>query len=128
MKRVQEKTIWIVFSGDSTLPMLRFLKQGFKHCFAVILQNGRWVTIDPLSHYMEVNVQDIDESFDLPQWLGQRGHRVVQIVPKSPPRRVAPVLPFTCVEAIKRMIGMHSWRIVTPWQLYKALKKQGFGQ
>ncbi len=30
-------------------------------------------------------------------------------------------MPFTCVEAAKRVLGLHDRRVVTPWQLYRRL-------
>jgi hypothetical protein len=35
--------------------------------------------------------------------------------------RPAPLAPFTCVEAAKRVLGLHDRRVVTPWQLYRRL-------
>jgi hypothetical protein len=32
--------------------------------------------------------------------------------------RLAPVRPFTCVEAVKRLIGIHAPWTLTPWQLF----------
>jgi len=31
---------------------------------------------------------------------------------------------FSCVEFIKRVLGIHSCFILTPWQLYKYLNKE----
>lgn len=117
----QNATIWVVFCEETEIPWLRFLKRGFRHCFAIMLQRDRWVSVDPLSHHMEVCVQDVDSTFDLPAWLQGRGHRVVPVELMEAPRKMAPILPFTCVEAVKRMIGMHRWTVITPWQLYKAI-------
>ena len=33
----------------------------------------------------------------------------------------APFMLFTCVEAVKRVLGIHRRGIVTPWQLYRHL-------
>lgn len=115
------RKIWVVFSGETDIAWLKCLKQGFRHCFAVLLQRGQWVTLDPMSNQMHLDVQPIDAAFDLPQWLSERGHNVVPVVQQSVPQQVAPFMPFTCVEAVKRLIGLHSWTVITPWQLYKAI-------
>jgi hypothetical protein len=36
--------------------------------------------------------------------------------------KAAPFMLFTCVEAVKRVLGIHRRGIVTPWQLYQHLK------
>jgi len=36
----------------------------------------------------------------------------------------APWMPHTCVEAVKRVIGLHARFIITPWQLYRHLMVQ----
>jgi len=36
----------------------------------------------------------------------------------------APWMPFSCVEAVKRVLGIHKSFILTPWQLYRFLRKE----
>lgn len=111
---------WVVFSGQSDLAWLKILKPGFRHCY-VLLNDGRhWISVDPLSNSMEVSVHHVPAEFDFPLWLKDRGHK---IVPAAIERRQkqAPWGLFTCVEAVKRILGIHSPFIITPWQLYRHL-------
>lgn len=110
--------IWIAFSGKADVSFLRFLRPGFRHCFALIRGDDRWLIIDPMLHKMDVNATHCEATFDLPGWMRNRGYRVVRAPNFSPARRMACPSPFTCVEAMKRLIGLHDWRILTPWQLY----------
>lgn len=112
---------WIVFSGKADLPWLKILKPGFRHCYLLLSDGKRWITLDPLSSYMEVLVHDTPPDFDVPGWLRMRGHRVVS-ADVDRPQKCAPFALFSCVEAVKRSIGLHDWRIITPWQLYKYLR------
>ncbi len=64
---------------------------------------------------------DVPQDFDFPAWMRAHGYRVVRAPRLSPPRRMAAPTPFTCVEAMKRLIGLQDWRILTPWQLYRRL-------
>jgi hypothetical protein len=113
--------VWVVFSGQTEIPYLKFLRRGFRHCFIVLKRGDHWISLDPLAHRTEIELHYLPEDFDLPAWLNERGHTVVE----TDLRRVAlaPLPPalFTCVEAVKRIVGVTSWTIMTPWQLYKHL-------
>jgi hypothetical protein len=50
--------------------------------------------------------------------------RVVETRIRPAPRRPAPLRPYTCVEAVKRILGLHAPWVITPWQLYGLLRKQ----
>jgi hypothetical protein len=118
---IKPPSIWVVFTGKADMPWLRFLKPGFRHCYAVMNDGHKWISIDPLSNYTDITIHhDVPADFDLPGWLIDRGHRVVPTNPQRPLKQ-APWMVFTCVEAVKRMIGVHARFILTPWQLYKFL-------
>lgn len=113
----------VVFTGRSELRCLRWLKPGFRHCFLVIDDGRHWLVYDPLSHRTELRLVPAQPGVDLAAWFAAHGCRAVAAVPRAPARRLAPPLPFTCVEAVKRALGLRSWRILTPWQLYRALTR-----
>ncbi len=120
-----ERMLWVVFSDETDLPFLKFLRRGFRHCFVVIRDRGHWISYDPLAHYTELFLVDVPETFDLLGWLGEQGMTIVK-VPSSfcPKQKILPPMMFTCVEAVKRVIGLRGWWILTPWQLYAALTKR----
>ncbi len=114
--------VWVVFSGQADVPWLRLLKPGFRHCYIVMRDNGQWISVDPMLHQMEVHVHaDLPPDFDMPGWLEARGQRVVMAFIDGSHKRPAPWRPFTCVEAVKRILGLHARFILTPWQLYRYL-------
>ncbi len=111
---------WVVFSGHTDLPWLRILKPGFRHCSVLINDGTHWITFDPLSNYTDIMVHNMPVAFDLPLWLKERGHKVIAANidrHKTP----APWMLFTCVEAVKRVLGIHKLMIFMPWQLYQYL-------
>ncbi len=114
---------WVVFCGQADRPWLRLLKPGFRHCFLVMHDGAHWLSVDPMLGQMDVRVHDhVAAGFDLPGWLARRGHHVIAApVSGRPPARAAVLRFFTCVEAVKRMIGLHARNIHTPWQLYRYL-------
>ena len=117
----KKQRLWVVFTGQTDLRWVFWLKRGFRHCFVVMHNGSCWVSLDPLASHIEVMVQDIPADFDLPQWLKSQGHEVMEA---SPARhdRPAPVMPLTCVEFVKRILGVHKRFIFTPWQLYRYLQ------
>jgi len=118
----QKPKAWVVFSGQADLPWLKILKPGFRHCAVVLNDGERWVTIDPLSNYTDVTVHKVPVDFDLPAWMRGRGHTVVS-APVTHITKPAPLALYSCVEAVKRVLGIHKRRIFTPWQLYNHLAK-----
>lgn len=121
---IANQKAWVVFSGQTDLPWLRFLKPGFRHCFVLLNDGKHWVSFDPLSNYTDIAVQHVPAGFDLPGWLKNRGHKVASATLKRTPKP-APFMLFTCVEAVKRVLGLREKFIFTPWQLYCHLTQQG---
>jgi hypothetical protein len=64
---------WVVFTGQTDMYWLRFFKPGFRHCFVLLHDGTHWLSVDPLSNYMDIAIHNhLPASFDLPLWLGQR--------------------------------------------------------
>lgn len=115
---------WVVFSGKADLPWLTALRPGFRHCFVLLYDGVCWLTVDPMLHHMEVLAHHVPASFDLPGWLKSRDNIIVPASIDRSRTRPAPWRPFTCVEAVKRLLGIHARFVFTPWQLYKYLNKK----
>ena len=117
------QSAWVVFSGETDIRWLKILKSGFRHCYVVLNDGKRWISIDPLAPYLDIQIyHHVDAGFDLPQWLEGRGNKVLPAIINKNHKKPAPCMPFTCVESIKRILGIHQRFILTPWQLYKFLK------
>lgn len=113
---------WVVFTGQTDLPWLKIFKPGFRHCYVLLNDGHHWLSFDPLSNYTDVSVHHLPPAFNLPLWMKDRGHKVVPArVERS--LKPAPWMVFTCVEAVKRVLGIHARFIFTPWQLYRHLTK-----
>lgn len=114
---------WVVFSGRADLVWLRLLRPGFRHCFAILYDGCNWITFDPLANYTDITVLHLPSDFDLPGWLAMRGYRVIRAPLCRRVAKPAPVMVFNCVEAVKRLLGLHKRSILTPYQLYRYLKR-----
>ncbi len=116
--------MWIVFSDQTDLPWLRLLKKGYRHCFVLIHDGKNWISIDPMAHYMDVLVHHVDGDFDFPVWLAERGHMVVPAEFECNALRPCPLMPFSCVEVCKRILGIRHRLIITPWALYRHVTRK----
>lgn len=117
---------WVVFSGEAELWWLRLLKPGFRHCFAVARDDKQWIVLDPLSPHLEVAVLPFPRSFDLPNWLQNQHLKVLRAPIHRHHKKAAPHNVFSCVEVVKRFLGIHVRGILTPWQLYRFLEKEHY--
>jgi len=108
----------VVFSGETSLKWLKLLRPGFRHCFVLVRRRDCWVIYDPLSHRTNLAVIAGPSLGELAEWYRVKGLQVLETTVRPAPMRSAPLRPFTCVEAVKRVLGIHAPWITTPWQLY----------
>lgn len=112
----------VVFCHDTSIWWLRFLKQGFRHCF-VLIETGEheWVAIDPLANRIEVtapiqaSLEALSASFEA------HGHRSVCAWIRGNPPLGSPLSLFSCVDLVKRVLRLRQPMIFTPYQLYNYL-------
>lgn len=121
--RGEWRTGLVLFADATDLWWLRLLRPGFRHCFVALAFDGGWVVIDPMSHRTGIAHFPLPQEFDLAAWYRQCGLRVVAVKNISLDRRVAPFMPYSCVECVKRILGIHAGLVVTPWQLFCYLNK-----
>jgi hypothetical protein len=122
----------VVFCGDSELPLLRLLRPGFRHVFAVLPASadgpepGGWISVDPLIDRMELALHPPCTVVELAGWFRHQGLITLNFFLTNPPRRhsapwAPPLAPFTCVEVVKRLLGLRAPWVLTPYQLYRHL-------
>ena len=111
----------VVFVDECGLKCLQRLRRGYRHCFVAVRSGSSWVICDPLSHRTDLTIIGDFSARQLADWYRSHGLRVVQTRVLPAPLRPAPMRPYTCVEAVKRVLGMHAPWILTPWQLYRRL-------
>lgn len=115
----------MLFGGDTQLRCLRILQPGFRHCLVAVSIGTSWVIIDPLSHKTALSVAEGFSADELVRWYEGQGLKAVRTVVREAPAKLAPLAPATCVEAVKRVLGIHAWSILTPRQLHDYLVSIG---
>ena len=104
-----QNTVTVYFTdSESDYWCRQFLKPGFTHCFAVVGD----IVVNPCFHFVYVgrargpyeHTERIDIDFIEPAHVS-----------------MSPFRPVTCVEIVKRLLGINDWRVMTPYQLYTRL-------
>ena len=116
--------LWVVFSDDTDIGFLKMLKRGFRHCFVLIRQDRTWILVDPRADMTEITILPHPAHFNLPRYFTETGKTVCRVpATMNAPRRIAPLVPWSCVESVKRVIGLHARFTLTPYQLYRTLTR-----
>ena len=121
-------TIAVVGFADAERPRwLRICAKGFRHCFALVCCSGRWVVVNPMSHWTDISVlaepADGMTADEIVRTLEDRGLAAVACAVAEPRQRTLPPAPFTCVEVVKRILGVSAPLVLTPRQLFRFLKQ-----
>jgi hypothetical protein len=109
----------------------RFLKEGYQHVqlrkpfyFGPELDDVSWIVLDPGLSHLDVSLRAPGAA----PWLDPEVLHAQRVEVAVNPRRVREWFsfgPITCVEIAKTIIGINSWRVRTPWQLFNHLRQRG---
>ncbi|MDR3126093.1 MAG: hypothetical protein LBT92_00490 [Rickettsiales bacterium] len=110
--------VFAVFCPESPLWYLRFLR-GFKHCFAALRRGSRIVIVNPMESRIEIIESDLFCNADELIKALAPGSTVVRT--KICESEGYSFGIFSCVEVVKKILGIKDWRIATPMQLYRKL-------
>jgi len=104
----------------------RWLRSGFRHCFCLLRRPAGWVVCDPVKSRTRLEVvAPYEERALLSHYRERNMIALVGTCLDVEPGRLA-LRPLTCVEVVKRVIGLHAPMVWTPHQLYRALRRAGF--
>lgn len=113
----------VVFERNTNIRFLQILKEGFRHCFVVIRQKDGWLEINPLSNRLLVIFHPDNGKNMFPEFLlNRKKFLFIEAEVQDVPQKCAPLFFFTCVEFVKRLLGIHDFFVITPYQLYNKIK------
>lgn len=121
----REASVLVVFADAPEKPLLRVLRPGFRHCFMLVsgVRAGEWICLDPQSHRVRCESWCYSPIFDPYAYYQALGYHCVWAgYPQSVARKIR-FGPMSCVELVKRVLGISGFWIITPWQLYRHLRK-----
>lgn len=113
----------IIFSDNSGVWWLKWLKPGFRHCFMILETDRGCLWIDPLSQQLTIKILADHELNALIRWYREMGMRVLTTTVNTSGLQPHNWSPMTCVEVVKRLVGLRDPFVWTPWQLYQKIKK-----
>lgn len=111
----------IVIFGPSQLPYLKVLRDGYQHCMIAVQSGPAWQLIDPLSNAFYVTELGIAHPDEIISSFVEQGFDAVATQRRAPVAAEMPLGMFTCVEVVKRVLGLRNRWIMTPWQLRRAI-------
>ncbi|HEX2524949.1 MAG TPA: hypothetical protein VHL31_01440 [Geminicoccus sp.] len=116
----------VVFEDRSDSRWLTWLRPGFRHCYCLVRAERGWILIDPLLRSLHVSWLDLPKEFDLVEHYVGLGRIVITGRCPSFQAAFARLYPVTCVEIVKRTLGLGHVRAWTPYQLHRALVDLGW--
>ena len=111
----------IVIFGPSQLAYLKVLRDGYQHCMIAVQSGPSWQLIDPLSNAFCLTELGIAHPEEIISSFVEQGFDAVFTQRRAPIAAEMPLGLFTCVEVVKRVLGLRNRWIMTPWQLRKML-------
>lgn len=119
---------YVIFVDNVSLWWLRILKEGFRHCYMLLKlrDDMGWLELNPYSNQLVIKFYDVEDSSDyILQLQKDQNLKICSIDITYAPLKCAPLNFFSCVEMVKRVLGIHSFFTITPYQLYKKIKVVG---
>lgn len=96
---------------------------GYQHCSIVMQDQGHWHMLDPLSNGTHITVLGDARPDDIVCTFKADGYDAIAVQRHAPIRKEMPWAPYTCVEVVKRALGIHNRWVITPWQLRQSLSR-----
>jgi len=133
---LNNETLTYVVFEDRTKPNIHWfqypMQSGFRHCYLIHWDGYSWFRVENTYGYLHfkelVLLEDyVVQGVDISNWFRSKGHTLVKVdLAKRSDSIRTPWLftPNTCVELVKNFLGIGSWSIITPYQLFKYLRKE----
>lgn len=123
-------TWYVIFTDrDGVFWWNRWLRPGFQHVqawreirYGTRLDDVMWLRVDPYASMTTVDIVFEPE----PPWRHNAKMTVAFVQVAAAVHKVRELFtigPFSCVEHLKALLGIRSFWLRTPWQLYKHIRK-----
>ncbi len=116
------KSFYVGFSDNTTIPVLRLLKHGFRHCFIIFGDESNTFVLDPISNRIDLSFLPIGVK-SMVRIFESKNIKIVYVPERFNTKKISTSGIFTCVEVVKRVLGISKISIITPFRLYKFLIK-----
>ncbi len=96
------------------------LKPGFRHCFAAVASGESWIRIDAQLGCPAIEVV-APADYDLAAFYRAEGYTVIETQQQDGAAWFFVL--SNCVGMVKTVLGLGATLVVTPWQLYRRLRR-----
>lgn len=121
----RERTFYVFFTPSSHL-LSRYLKKGFKHCFAIERLDFIWMMYDPTRAGLNIVLPDCDTGHPLIENLValSEGASVLEVVLRhNDDKTIFRPKFLSCVSVLEYAMGLQfgTFRALTPYGFYRRL-------
>jgi len=104
----------------------RWLKEGFRHCYVMFKSDAGlfWLIINPHQSHTEVDYRLIDTFPVVTDYTGPISTVIEYTAIIDPMQKCTQLGILTCVDVIKRHLGIRAHLVFTPYQLFKYLRRR----
>ena len=107
---------YVAFGGKPPHWWTKFLKKGFYHCLLILGNGYEWILIDPIWNYTDLIFIRNKKILSI---LDEKGYHLLRTTPQLSLNTKGHFRPLTCVETVKRFLGISNPKIWTPFQLFQ---------
>ncbi|HMR32057.1 MAG TPA: hypothetical protein PKA09_13975 [Geminicoccus sp.] len=112
----------VVFEHRPFRGPLRLLRPGFRHCFCLLRTEEQWLLCDPLKGSLRLELLPPYAEEDLARhYIALGRHALLGPITRRDGAGGLGLRPLSCVEIVKRAIGLAAPGVLTPYQLYRKL-------
>ena len=113
---------YLIFE-DSDSGFTRTLKKHWRHVSVIVPCNEtQYIHIDPRLRGINYRLIEQDEVDNMYDKVLYQDIAIVRTVVNKGINKVHMPMVITCVEVVKRVLGVHAWWILTPRQLYNYVR------
>ena len=115
---------YLVFSNGGDHWWSKYLKKGYKHVYFIKYTGIFWIKLDYTLDFMDYGLLPYDQYDTIETVLKGQDVSYLRVDTYRQVRRYRSVFisPHTCVEAMKAVLGISSFWVLTPYQLFKYMR------
>ena len=118
---------YVVFESTSKRKWHHWwLKEDFHHCYAMTRSEGNlfWLVVHPHQSHTEIDYRLIESFPTVRDYTGEDVLVIEHTTTIDSMQKITQIGIMTCVDVIKRHLGIRAQTVFTPYQLFKHLRNR----
>jgi len=100
----------------------KYLKMGYSHCYCIYETSGNWIAIHPHWSHTEIDISPLTTFPTIRDYAGIKARVIAYTSDIDPLKHCCTLGIMTCVDVVKRHLGIRAQFVFTPYQLYIYLR------